>query len=37
MKRDIAKEHAESCELLHHHEDLVKKVEVKEEEGEEGK
>ena len=26
MKRDITKEHAQSCEMEHHHEDLVKKV-----------
>lgn len=26
MKRDIAKEHAESCELIHHHIDVVKMV-----------
>ena len=26
MKRDITKEHARSCEMEHHHEDLVKKV-----------
>ena len=28
MKRDIAKEHAESCEQYHHHEELVKEVEA---------
>jgi len=28
MKRDIAKEHAESCELCHHHEDIVRQVEA---------
>ncbi len=28
MKRDIAKEHAESCELCHHHEDIIKRVEA---------
>lgn len=27
MKRDIAKEHAESCGIHHHHEDVIKKVE----------
>ena len=27
MKRDIAKEHAESCEQCHHHEDIVRQVE----------
>ena len=26
MKRDIAKEYAESCELIHHHVDVVKMV-----------
>lgn len=26
MKRNIAQEHAESCEMLHHHEDVVKMV-----------
>ena len=26
MKRDIAKEHVESCELIHHHADKVKMV-----------
>jgi ArsR family transcriptional regulator len=28
MKRDIAKEHAESCEQCHHHEDIVRQVEA---------
>ena len=28
MKRDIKKEHAESCEQCHHHEDIVKQVEA---------
>ena len=26
MKRDIQKEHAQSCDMIHHHEDLVEKV-----------
>ena len=26
MKRNIAQEHAESCEMLHHHDDVVKMV-----------
>ena len=26
MKRNIAEEHAESCEMLHHHEEVVKLV-----------
>lgn len=26
MKRDISKEHAQSCEILHHHEKIVKMV-----------
>ena len=26
MKRNIAEEHAESCEMLHHHDDVVKMV-----------
>ena len=26
MKRNIAEEHAESCEMLHHHDDVVKLV-----------
>ena len=26
MKRNIAEEHAESCEMLHHHEEVVKQV-----------
>lgn len=28
MKRDIEKEHAESCEMHHHHEELIRKVEA---------
>lgn len=28
MKRDIAKEHAESCEQCHHHEEVVRQVEA---------
>ena len=26
MKRDITKEHAESCEMMHHHHDVVEQV-----------
>ena len=26
MKRNVAEEHAESCEMLHHHEEVVKQV-----------
>lgn len=26
MKRDISKEHAQSCEILHHHDEIVKMV-----------
>ena len=26
MKRDIQKEHAQSCDMVHHHEELVEKV-----------
>ena len=28
MKRDIEKEHAESCEQCHHHDEIVKQVEA---------